>query len=50
VIVCLTTLTANFLLKGSWDAGAFLLLALLVVGLAAVAATWLRRVHAEQNP
>lgn len=50
VIVCLTSLTANFLLKGSEVAGAFLLLALLVVGLAAIAAAWLRQVHAEQNP
>ena len=50
LIVCLTSLTANFLLKGSEVAGAFLLLALLVVGLAALAAAWLKQVHADQNP
>jgi uncharacterized membrane protein len=48
VIVCLTTLLAHWLLKGSEPAGAFLLLAVLVVGQAAVAAAWLRRVHLEQ--
>jgi uncharacterized membrane protein len=49
VIVCLTALFAHWLLKDSEPAGALLLLALLVVGQAAAAAAWLRRVHLEQS-
>jgi uncharacterized membrane protein len=49
VIVCLTALFAHWLLKGSEPAGAFLLLAVLVVGMAAAAAAWLRQVHLEQS-
>jgi uncharacterized membrane protein len=48
LIVCLTTLFAHWLLEGSEPAGAFLLLAVLVVGQAAAAAAWLRQVRAEQ--
>jgi uncharacterized membrane protein len=47
-IVCLTSLLAHWLLRGSEPAGAFLLLAVLVVGQAAAAAAWLRQVHVEQ--
>jgi uncharacterized membrane protein len=50
VIVCVTTLAANTLLRGSFLEGGLLLLALLVVGQAAAAAVWLRRVQAEQRP
>jgi uncharacterized membrane protein len=49
LIVCLTSLFAHWLLRGSEPAGAFLLLAVLVIGQAAIAAAWLRRVHLEQS-
>jgi uncharacterized membrane protein len=49
IIVCLTSLLAHFMLRWEFGAGVFLLLAFLVVGQAAVAATWLKGVHSEQG-
>lgn len=49
LIVCLTSLFAHWLLQGSEPAGVLLLLAVLVIGQAAIAAAWLRRVRLEQS-
>jgi glucose dehydrogenase len=47
LIVCITTLLAKLMLDRSDAAGLMLFLAMLVVVEAAVAAIWLKRVHAE---
>jgi uncharacterized membrane protein len=47
LIVCITTLVAKLMLERSDAAGIMLFLAMLVVVEAAVAAIWLKRVHAE---
>lgn len=47
LIVCVTALLAQWMLDGDYVAGASLALALLVIGQAAAAAAWLRRVHLE---
>lgn len=48
LIICVTAFLTQLLLQGDYVAGALLLLAALVIGQAAAAAVWLRRVHAEQ--
>lgn len=48
-IVVLVVLLGDSVLEHA-DAGGFLLLALAILGLSALAATWLKRVHRELNP
>ncbi len=48
-IVVIVAFAANFLLRDLDEAGIFLLLALLIIGLSSAAAIWLRKVHREQQ-
>jgi hypothetical protein len=48
-IVCFTSILTRVLLSNSIGAGILLLLALAVIGQAAAAAVWLRRIHAESD-
>lgn len=48
IIVCITSLFADLILRDGVEAGSWLLLAAIVVIQAAVAAVWLRQVHAER--
>ena len=49
VIVVIVAFVANFLSSGIDEAGIFLLLALLIIGLTSAAAMWLRSVQREQQ-
>lgn len=49
VIVTVTAQLGNWLMDSGGEAGAFLFLSVSVIGQAAAAATWLKRVHREQE-